>query len=275
MKDISFINIETEHKGKLMIAKMLCFEVSLSYQQKTHTIYFFIDTGSSGSMLFPYSINLAQVDLQFPKEEEYQKIYIHKFGNVSIEKEFKIRIDFNAQLVQASDKPIPCGIIGNDILKNYALNINYSKKTFQLYGQNEKEYRYSCMFHFYKNFIFLYAKVNKVELKFIYDTGYDTNGKFSFFERGFNKINSGKYKSDEKETTPGAFGIVYEIDLYPQKIKLHFSDELIYESDFAVMKDNKMTDLVDCDGIIGNDLFLNRELSINYLSQKISFSEIK
>ena len=128
LKSVQFIPRKTKLKGKPWVTALICFEVTLEYNQKRHCLSFEIDSGSNGTVIFPYALTLAKSDLAFPQEEKSEEILMHKFGTIPIEKKMRVRIDHDTKSAQTYDSPINCGIIGTDFFKNYVLNINYAQK---------------------------------------------------------------------------------------------------------------------------------------------------
>ncbi|MFN8286024.1 MAG: hypothetical protein U0V74_04685 [Chitinophagales bacterium] len=267
---IKFTGVSTEYKGVTYNIPLPVFKAVLANGNNEYTLHLYLDTGSNGSMLFPYSVRFLYPEFLPGTTDATTELFIKQLDNNAIGFSKLFRLDHDARLSEAHENPICCGIIGTDFLKDYELHINYAISDFYLLQNEEVRLPFTCTYSFENNFLFLYAEVEGAKLKLLYDTG--MGGPLLLFERGFAKLTNHNFKAVSREYANGAFGAVYYYDAYEQKMPLLFNSHLTFDAEFGVQEKHPFMDIMDCDGILGNQLFDGKQILIDYPNQKFSFS---
>jgi hypothetical protein len=270
MSCIPFSKLSTVYKGQSVEIPLPCFCSVIQINEQNYTLHFFLDTGSNGSILFVNSIKLIYPDFAIPADCSSSIINLISFEDYSIDTKLRFRLDHQSNFAEPFERPILSGIIGSDLLKDYSILIDFTKSAFTLTKNSDEILSLTCEYFFENNFLFLIANIGSTKLKLLYDTG--MGGALALFERGFAKIDQSTFVKTSSEYATGALGFAYKYDGYEQELKLVFSDNLTFDTEFAVQMDSDMTNAFECDGILGNQLFLDRSVCIDYVRQKFSFS---
>lgn len=275
MSAIKFTGIDAEYKGTKVNVPIPVFDATLQYSDKETGLSMLLDTGSNGTMLYPHCIKLLSPDFIPETQEPGVEVTIKQFGDLSINRAKKMRLDLGSLPPEPIQTPMVSGIVGSDFLKDYALHIDFAKSEFLLLKEKPEQLPFSCKFTIDedKRFLCLYPQVLGVELKLIYDTG--CGGALVLFEPGFAKVPQEPFKATGREYAEGAFGATYYYDSYEEtEMELSFCDELKFKTEFGVMQQHSMIDEASAhyDGLLGNQLFAGRQVVIDYVSQTFSFS---
>lgn len=267
---IPFSKLSTIYKGQRVEIPLPCFCSVVQINDRNYTLHLFIDTGSNGSILFINSIKLTYSDFDIPSDCNSSIINLISFEDYPIETKLLFKLDHLSHFAETFEQPILSGLIGSDLLKNYAIQIDFITSSFSLTKDKVETLPLTCEYLFENNFLFLIAHVGSAKLKLLYDTG--MGGALVLFERGFDKIDQSLFAKSSSEYATGALGYSYTYDGYEEVLKLVFNDDLTFKTEFAVQKNSEMTDALECDGILGNQLFLERSLCVDYVRQIFSFS---
>lgn len=269
MQGIKFTPVTTEYKGNMYTIPLPVFDVNLQYQDRAYDFSMYLDTGSNGTMLFPFSANLVNPGFVTEDKLPFIDVTLNHFGTATIAQPKRIRLDYDARLGESFEKPIVAGIIGTDFLKQYALHINYAQSSFFLLPAGTPALPLTCRYVFENNFLFLYASLLGARLKLLFDTG--CGGGMLLFEKGFSKVQGHTLKPGSREYAQGAFGATYYYDSYDEEVVFDFGSELMFKTGFGVQQKHPVSDTLDCDGILGNQLFSDRQIIIDYPAQVFSF----
>ena len=255
LEKITYTSKITKFNGESLKQNLPIFNVNIIVKNTEINSYLMIDTGSNGSMIFTKLIR----DIDF-NEELSSIIQFKKIDNKDCNFTFKFRHDNLTTKDDVIEDIQYIGIIGQDFLSVYSLEINFLKNYFSISNKSSINFEFNSYF-FLGNFLIIKTIIDKFELNLMYDTG--MSGDILLFEN-CNKDFLKDIKTNKVTKGIGALGFTYEIEHSENLFNIELNKRITFKSSLKIMKMNKMIEGLPFDGLLGFSVFANHKICIDY-----------
>ena len=241
------------YRGDMVEVPVPVVKFEMEYNGIVEGHHILVDTGSNGTHIntkglaivgskYEIAVDITHIKLKLflPYTDELVNFYVNRLSD----------------LTAKEDYPNPVGLIGCNILKDYLLIIDYRSKEiwFEKAG-SIKDDLYKIEAEFTENyFIFFQVNYSGKKLKLIFDTGCGDD--LILFEHRVNLI----YTTLETNDSRGANGASYQIDTAENEIQITDT----YKTKIKIFKNHEVTKDFDFDGILGNNIFFDNKIYIDY-----------
>ena len=252
---MKFFYKNTKIKDNFSTVLIPLVEIKYNYNSLLYNQVFGIDTGSDKSIIFDNDneINKSSIYIQF---ENLEFIKEHNFRVVS-------------KSIDNTDDNISIrGVLGQDFFKN--LNFTFDFKNNQLLFNIDNSKYIELNSIFVDKYILINTKINNIECLLLLDTASSID--IVIFENRCKELEQNVTFNSNEEDVLGAF-TNYKL-VSSNNNQLIQCGSIIKKLYIHLMKSNDMIEKIPSEfqGIIGLKMFLNTMLNIDYLNNKVKYT---